>query len=208
VRHAPVFIAVCAPLIAANVSDWYRAWTAGVSKASLPGILNQMAADAMKGFRRTSLWPAAVIVTLALMNEPLKWPTDFPDEMFPTKMVHDHAAQIFSPSARVLTTDQWADYLIFTNPEHKVFIDGRSDFYGPEVGNEFIHLVNGQGDWETILKKYGFTLALLPVDVPLTQLLKLRPEWQIAADDGKRILLVHTASAVLSTGNAGPEPRF
>jgi len=208
VRHAPVFIAVCSPVIASNLSEWYGAWTAAASKASLPGIFNQMAADAAKGFRRTSLWPAAVIVTLALMNQPLKWPTDFPEEMFPTQMVHDHAAQITDPNARVLTTDQWADYLIYTNPKQKVFIDGRSDFYGPEVGNEFIRLINGQPDWTTILNKYGFTVALLPVDVPLTQLLKLRPEWQIVADDGKRILLVHRATSVPPTGNIGPEPRF
>ncbi len=206
VRHAPVFVAVCAPLIASNVSDWYRAWTAEASKTSLPGIFNQMAADAMKGFRRTSLWPAAVIVALALMNQPLKWPTDFPEETFPTKIVHDHAAQFLN--ARVLTTDQWADYLIYVNPQQKVFIDGRSDFYGPEVGNEYIHLINGQWDWQTILTKYGFTVALLPVDVPLSQLLKLRPEWQIVADDGKRILLVHMATSVPPTGNMRPEPRF
>jgi hypothetical protein len=208
VRHAPVFVAVCTPLIASNLSDWYRAWTADVKKSSLPGIFNQMAADAMKGFRRTSLWPAAVLIALALMNRPLKWPTDFPDEIFPAKLVHDYAPQIEDPSARVLTTDQWADYLIFTNPQQKVFIDGRSDFYGPEVGNEYIHLINGQPDWETILKKYAFTVALLPVDVPLTQLLRLRPEWKITAEDGKRILLVRTATSVLPTSIIGPEPRF
>ena len=123
-------------------------------------------------------------------------------------MVHDHAAEILNPKARVLTTDQWADYLIYTNPQQKVFVDGRSDFYGPEVGNEYIHVVNGQWDWDTILKKYGFNVALLPVEVPLTQLLKLRPEWQIAADDGKRILLVRTKTALATTGNTGPEPRF
>ncbi len=66
-----------------------------------------------------ALWPAAVIVTLALMNQPLKWPTDFPEEMFPTQMVHDHAALITDPNARVLTTDQWADYLIYIKSETK-----------------------------------------------------------------------------------------
>ncbi len=204
VRHAPVFVAICAPLIAANVSDWYRAWTAGASKSSLAGIFNQMAADAMKGFRRTSLWPFAVIVALALMNQPLKWPTDFPEETFPTKIVHDHAAQILDPDARVLTTDQWADYLIFTNPQQKVFIDGRSDFYGPEIGNDYIHLVNGQPDWQKITAKYGFTVALLPADVPITQLLRTRPEWRVTADDGKRILLVRTVTSVLPTGIPSP----
>ena len=55
-------------------------------------------------------------------------------ELFPIAMVHAHEAEIVQ--SRVLTTDQWADYLIFLHPdEQKVFVDGRSDFYGPEVGN-------------------------------------------------------------------------
>ena len=49
----------------------------------------------------------------------------------------------------MLTTDQWADYLIYTNPQQKVFVDGRSDFYGPEIGNDYIRLMNGQWDWAT-----------------------------------------------------------
>ena len=69
VRHAPVFITVTAPIIAAQLSDWWNAWTAHVKKSSLPGILNLMAADALKGFRRTSAWPAAVAV-LVLMGPP------------------------------------------------------------------------------------------------------------------------------------------
>ena len=64
VRHAPVFIAVTAPIIAAQLSVWWNRWTAHVKNSSLPEILNLMAADALKGFRRTSAWPAAAVAAL------------------------------------------------------------------------------------------------------------------------------------------------
>jgi hypothetical protein len=68
-------------------------------------------------------------------------------------------------------------------------MDGRSDFYGPEVGNDYLRLSNGSWDWQRLLDKYRFNLALLPTELPLSQILKLAPEWRVLEDDGKRILL-------------------
>ena len=68
VRHVPLYVAACAPAIAANLSDWYRGWTGQAKKNSIPGILNQIAEDASRGFRRESVWPALAIVVLALME--------------------------------------------------------------------------------------------------------------------------------------------
>lgn len=198
VRHAPVFIAVTAPILASQLSDWWNQSTAHVKKSSLAGILNLMAADALKGFQRTSAWPAAAVAVLVLMGPPvtsnnsIKWPQDFPDFMFPVKIVRTHSDLILR--SRVLTTDQWADYLIYVNPAQKVFMDGRSDFYGPEVGNDYLRLTNGAWNWRQLMDKYRFDLALLPVDSPLTQILKLAPDWQVIQDDGKRILLAHRPS--------------
>jgi hypothetical protein len=120
-------------------------------------------------------------------------------------MVHTHADLIFQ--SRVLTTDQWGDYLIYTNPGHKVFVDGRSDFYGPETGNQYIRLINGQWDWVQLIDKYKFDLALLPTECALSQLLKLAPGWRVVEDDGKRILLVRTVTPVPSAGIFRTEPR-
>jgi len=102
-------------------------------------------------------------------------------------MVHAHSE--LSARSRVLTTDQCADYLIYVNPSQKVFIDGRSDFYGPEVGNDYIRLTGGAWDWPQLIDKYRFDLVLLPVESTLVQILKLAPEWRVVQDDGKRILL-------------------
>jgi len=192
VRHAPVFITVTAPIIASQLSDWWNHWTAHIKKGSLPHILNLMAADALKGFRRTSAWPVAAVAALALIGPPVKWPRDFPDFVFPVKIVRAHSDLILH--SRVLTTDQWADYLIYVNPAQKVFIDGRSDFYGPEVGNDYIRLTGGSWDWRPLMEKYRFNLALLPVESALTQILKLAPDWRVVEDDGKRILLVRSSS--------------
>jgi hypothetical protein len=206
VRHVPVYVTVVGPAVAYEVAGWWKAWSHGAVKKSLPAIFNQLAADWAPAFRRTSIWPCAVVVGLALTGAPIRWPKDFPEIDFPTQIVHDHAAEILS--SRVLTTDQWADYLIYVDPRQKVFIDGRSDFYGPELGDPYLRLINGGPDWRDLVKKYDFDLVLLPKDLALVQLLETQPDWRVTADDGKRILLVRTSASVPVTGNFGAEPRF
>lgn len=189
VRHVPIFVTVCAPAIAAEISDWWRTWTARAKKTSLLGIVNQMSGELAPSFQRVSAWPFLLVGTLVAMGAPIKWPKDFPAAVFPVKMIHEHQAQILN--TRVLTSDQWGDYLIYLNPQQKVYVDGRSDFYGAEVGNQYLRLTGGQWDWDQVMKKNGFTSVLLPSEVPLVQLLKRDPEWRVEEDSGKAILLVH-----------------
>ncbi|HEY4365534.1 MAG TPA: hypothetical protein VGN17_31525 [Bryobacteraceae bacterium] len=198
VRHVPIYVTVVGPVIAFEIASWWKTATASAPRKSLRLILNQMAADAAPGFRRTSIWPLAVVFSLTVMGAPIPWPQDFPDVLFPTKLVHDHADQILNK--RVLTTDQWGDYLIFLNPQQKVLVDGRSDFYGPETGNQYIRLVNGGADWKELLQKFKFDSALLPDELAVVQLLKTQRDWKVVEDDGKRIFLVHETAPVLSTG--------
>lgn len=187
VRHVPVFVASASPVIASELSAWWCACTARVQKSSVAGILNQMAAEAAAGFRRASLLPWLVVAALMATGEPIRWPKDFPPELFPTRMVQQHLDLI--AGARVLTTDQWGDYLIFKNPQQKVFIDGRSDFYGAGVGRDFLRLVHGHWQWRDLMAKYDFNVVLLEPSSALVQLLKQEPEWRVVADDGKQILL-------------------
>lgn len=206
VRHVPVFVAVTAPVIATEVALWWNRWTARAPKTSLAGILNQMSADSLASFRRTSLVPIVAVLALAMIGHPVPWPTDFPDVLFPTKMVRAHRDLLFGQ--RVLTTDQWGDYLIYLDPNQKVYVDGRSDFYGPEVGNEYIRLLHGGWDWEKTLKTRGFTAALVGVEMPVAQLLKQHSGWRTVEDNGKQILLVRRSGPVPATGKSSTEPRF
>jgi hypothetical protein len=205
-RHVPIFVIVAAPVIAEEVSQWWGDWTAKAGKTSPLAIINQMSADFVAGFRRTSLWPVTVVIALIFIGRPIAWPKDFPEETFPVKIVHAHESEIFA--SRTLTTDQWADYLIFLNPRYKVFVDGRSDFYGPEIGDQFLHLIAGQSDWKQTMEKYGFTLVLLPKETALVQLLQTQPEWLVSDRDDKNMFLARKGTSVPPTGNLNPEPRF
>ena len=163
----------------------------------------------MPGFQRFTIWMVVAVAALAMSGSAIAWPQDFPALVFPTAMVHAHEQEILQ--SRALTTDQWGDYLIYLHPEHKVFVDGRSDFYGPEIGDQFLQVMRGMPGWEKVIEKYRFNLALLPVDTAAAQLLKQRPEWRVVADDGKQILLVLRKTEARSTsqvGVAGAELRF
>lgn len=186
-RHVPIFVIVATPLIASEVSAWFSVWTATVSPRSLVGILDQMAKDLCSGFRRTSPWPALILLGLAVPWLSLPWPKDFPEPTFPVSMVHRHAAEL--RGARVFTRDQWADYLLYLYyPSQRVFLDGRSDFYGPKLGNDYIHLIQGQSDWKTILTRESFDATLAPLEWPLVTLLKHDPAWKVVEEDGHAIL--------------------
>jgi hypothetical protein len=187
VRHAPIYATVAAPFIACELSQWWSASAARMKKSQALRILHQMGTDLSPGFRRTSVWPAVFILALVLIDAPIKWPRDFPSEMFPTAMIHKHADLI--ASGRLLTTDQWGDYIIYSYyPRQRVFVDGRSDFYGETLANQYLHLLQGAYDWRAIMDRYGFEVALLPVNWPLSSLLKQDPSWRVVADDHSSVL--------------------
>ena len=206
VRHVPLFVTVCAPIIAMEVSRWWTGSTASAKKSSLVGILNQMAADSLPAFGRTSVLPFAVAAALILIGSPIQWPQDFPKQLFPIQMIQQNAGLI--AKSRVLTTDQWGDYLIYKNPQQKVFVDGRSDFYGETIGKEYVQVINGHWRWREHLAKYNFDLVLVPVSTALAQLLKQEPGWKTVADDGEQILLVRDQALVPVAGNSPLQPRF
>ena len=187
VRHAPLYAAVAAPILAAEISTAWGTWSAGMKQSSVPRILYQLGVDRTPGFRRSSLWPLIFVCALAMIDAPIQWPKDFPSEAFPVDMVHKHADLV--ASGRLLTTDQWGDYILYSfYPRQRVFVDGRSDFYGLELGQEYVHLMQGAYDWKAILRRYQFDRALLPVEWPLASLLKTDPEWRLIDDDHHSLL--------------------
>jgi hypothetical protein len=199
-RHAPLYVSVAAPLIASEFSLLWSRWSKGQPKTSFAVILEQLGKDLLPSFRRITIWPVAALVTLAWLPQ-VAWPADFAVELFPVQLIQRQQAIL--GSGRLLTTDQWGDYLIFHySPKLKVFIDGRSDFYGSEFGDDYFHLMQGAWDWDALMHKYRFDVALLPLTWPLGSLLKQDPEWQLVSDDSKALLFVRKAQ--LSTPKSQP----
>ena len=195
VRHVTIYAAVTAPFIAVELTRWWNLAFVGSSKKSLMGIWNQMSADLAPSFGRTTFWlPLALVWALFLPGAIAHWPVDYPEQMFPVKLIHSRESVL--AHSKVLTTDQWADYLIYLNHrEQKVFVDGRSDFYGPEVGNQYLQMLQGQYQWKSLLDKNGFCHVLAPLDWPLVSLLKNDPEWRLLDDTGKALLFERKQAA-------------
>jgi hypothetical protein len=192
VRHVPIFAAVAAPIIAAEASGWWSAWSSGRPAGSYFRIFDQMAADLAPAFRRSSVWCVLGVALIVLFGDSAQWPKDFPKVAFPVKMVHAHADLI--ASSRIFTVDQWADYLTYSfYPRQKVFVDGRSDFFGPKIGNQYLRALQANYDWRAILNEHRVNAVLAPPSWPLATALKTEPGWRLVADDGKSILFVRSA---------------
>ena len=51
-------------------------------------------------------------------------------------------------TARVFTTDQWSDYLIYRNyPQQRDFIDGQHQYYGEKHVADYVATLDGSRTW-------------------------------------------------------------
>jgi hypothetical protein len=69
-----------------------------------------------------------------------------------------------------------------------VYFDGRSDYYGAEFLKEYVRLVEVRPGYREILKKYGFTHALLPVRYSLVEALTVEGWRELYRDEVSVVL--------------------
>jgi hypothetical protein len=187
VRHVPIYVIVAGPWIASEITEWWNQIAAGSPKGSVLTILDTIARDLRADCLRFSPWIAVPVIVLIFINEPVKWPQDFPKEKFPVALAARHRNLL--ANARVFTSDQWADYLIYHNyPRQKVFLDGRSDYFGPKIAADYVHLIGGHMGWEKIFDSYKFDVALLCSEWALAALLERHRDWQLVENTGEAIL--------------------
>jgi hypothetical protein len=206
VRHVPLFMIVAAPWVASGLTELWRIWVEPAGKKTFRGIFSSLARDMLPGCRRSSVWIPLVAFAFVLMpSSVVRWPKDFPELKFPARIAQKHKEKLVA--RRTLTMDQWADYLIYHNyPRQRVFLDGRSDFFGKELGKEYLHMIQGRWDWETLLDKHRFELVLSPLDWPLTSLLKKDSRWRIVEDDGMAVLFEKVPSYQASRSGLSSSP--
>jgi hypothetical protein len=184
------FVLAAAPVVSQELSRALERAQAGWAREMVV-----LAADyAPQGRGRSVGFPAwglgAVGLAAALLNSgPARWRADYAPEKFPqAALAH---TEEYIVGRRVFTSDQWGDYLIYHYyPRVRVFIDGRSDFYGPVIGQQYLEAQQAHYRWEEIFTRYGFETVLAPVEWPLATLLKRDPRWRVEYDDGKAVVLV------------------
>lgn len=201
-RHVPFFAIAAAPVLASSLARvWQRA--AAHSTGDSPvrvfwDLGRQFAADP-----RISLWlPVSAAVALLTVSPSV----GFSPAVFPVRAIEQNLP-VLAPGTgipRVLTSDQWADYLIFRlYPRQRVFFDGRSDFYGPELGADYRKLLAGENGWQDLMQRYGFTVALLPHDWVLSSELEQETGWHTVYRDSLAVLLVRGAQPAARAASCG-----
>ena len=187
-RHIPLFIAMTLPLVGLALNEWWVKFTAGKPRTSITGVLAEMSEKVTGNLQPVSIWTAVIVVGVVLFTSPKNWPTDLSAKFFPVQVVHDSEDQL--AAARVFTTDQWGDYLLWTGyPRQKVFIDGRSDLYGEAIGRDYLTILEARPGWREAMARYKVNMVLVPPDTPLIELLSFNPDWHVLHRDKQAVLL-------------------
>ena len=187
VRHLTIYALVAAPIIACQLTGLWRGLVGGGSKASLLGIVGDIGETLTLKLPGTSAFIPVVIAVLPFLPG-VNWPTQFPDGEVPVNMIEKHHDLI--ANSRVFTPDQVSDYLIFRNyPEQRVFMDSRHNYYGPEIGDEYLAVIGGKADWRKLLNKYKVDVLLIRSGGPLASLARESGEWRAVGSDKKYELL-------------------
>ena len=195
-RHVPLFAIAAAPVVASGCAAWWER-TAASARAAAPARIAWELGRDLGGSRGMSLWlPLAALAAVTMAPA-----VGFPDAVFPVDAVGRNLSRLAPGAAmpRILTSDQWADYLIFRlYPRQRVFFDGRSDFFGPALGADYRKLMTGDGAWRELVDRYGFDLALLPRDWPLSTALEREPGWRRVYEDRLGVLYEHDSDRIIA----------
>jgi hypothetical protein len=140
------------------------------------------------------LIPAVCLIAMFLIPPASFWPADFPERRFPAAMVSRNAAAFSAVNhgpARVFSTDQWSDYLIYRlHPNIRTYFDGRSDFFAEWRGEDYRALMEGRPGSIAILDRDRTQFALVPAGWPLAGLMTRDPEWKQIDHDSMALLFV------------------
>jgi len=192
-RYVPLFTVVAAPPVARYVATQWQRWAERAPARSVRRVLWE-SSQALGAQWRVTVWMPLLAALALLAVLPAAGLADFPEGRFPVAAVSRNSGLLTDSGARVLTSDQWGDYLIYRlYPRARVFFDGRSDFYGDEIGDDYRVLLLAGRRSGAVMARYGFTAALLPLDWPLGQILERDPDWRVVDRDWQAVLLEKSA---------------
>ena len=174
VRHSTIFVIAAAPMVAAEISEHWRKWIDRQPRHSVGRILDSLSIEKRPAFSRGSLWVFAGLAAIFLGTPATQWPTGFDPKLFPVELAARHPELA---TARLFTSDQWADYLLLQNyPRQKVFYDDRN-FYGAQMYKSVSGLMSGARGWAGTLDQYQTSHVLTQTGSALADRLRESAAW-------------------------------
>ncbi len=190
VRNFPIFLLLAAPWVACLSQDVLHGVRSFPSLNRISRALREVTKD-LQPIERIERWHlasgvAVLFLAFAFASTRPGFEGQFNPKSFPLAALPALRA---AGTSRLFTSDQWADYLIYRFfPAQRVFMDGRSDFYGYDFVTKYQHIMNARYDWEQDLKEFSIDAVMVKPDLPIASVLKQSPRWQTIFDDGSVIL--------------------
>ena len=199
-RHVPLFAVAAAPPLAVGLGGflgrllegaWWLPPLAARLRPALPS-LGRLAA--LPGF-----WLASGAGTIALALA-LYWGANLgaPGNPLTLDLVEDRyprAALTFIDEQRLpaplFNVYVWAGYELWRlYPRYRVFIDGRTHVYGPEVLADFLAVANASPQWAAVLDRWKIQTILAPRPSVLAEVLTAVGGWRRVFAGGGAIVFV------------------
>lgn len=186
-RNIPIFLLIATPFIACMLADAFERTRTLALFSKLADEIGSIAEEfrslervercyALSGF-------ALLVIGLLFSSHATRFDSHFEKENFPLTAIPSLQK---AGASRIFTYDQWGDYLIYRfYPRQKVFVDGRSDFFGTDLVTTYQHIVSARYDCETQLQRFGIDTVLIKPDEALATVLKRSGHWNLIFDDGK-----------------------
>ena len=194
-RNIPIFAILAAPAAARMLQAWLDCsgeWNVtGWARAAAARFRNT--AVRMSEMESVGRWHLVSAIGIALVaaaifapHPPKMFRAEFDPDSYPAGAL---ATLKSNASARIFTNDEWGDYLIWSlYPTNRVFVDGRSDFYGDDFEAQYVDILNVRDGWEKTLGRFGVDTILLPPDAPLAGALKQSSRWKMVYGDSVAVV--------------------
>ena len=193
-RNIPLFAATVVPVMAIQFD---AAWRRLPDWRGIRGIFER---DARRGSTLPFVAALALpLIVLGLMHGRIAGRELVPDrlepEQFPIAVVE--RARAGGAAGRLFHDFIWGGYVLYAWPEQKVFIDGGTDFYGPELMQTYMDVSGLRPGWRDTLAAREVEMVLMPALSPLANEL---------AQDGWRVRHCDATAAMLERDSAPGEP--
>jgi hypothetical protein len=181
-RHLPLAALLLVPLAISRLS--WEADCAGLS-AQFMAYSERLRATDRRIVGAVPAMAAVALAALAIAPAAAEQ-RGFDPKTFPVQAAGYFAgqsnAQVFA--TRLFTTDQWGGYLIYRfDGRLKVFIDGRSDFYGQDFLTRYGTVRDVGPGWDRVLDADHVTHVMIGPEEALAQVLRLSPQWSVVRTD-------------------------
>jgi hypothetical protein len=196
VRNVPLFVIICAPLLASGLQDWLHSSQQRKMASRFQELDKRLLTIDLS--LRGPLWPV-LCLALAVAGFRAGVPLDFQQQgnrfdaqVFPVDAVtwlEDHPQQ-----GEMFNYFPWGGYLLYQSwPQERVFIDGQTDFYGEAFSRQYEQVISVSPGWDEVLAQYKVDWAIIPPQEPLAEQLRGDPGWQAVYTDQTAVIFARNA---------------